>query len=183
MPRVMHFSSSGDRWAFVIASCPPDYFLKRVLTVCLENKAIVLKLTERGKKGKTSQVIWGHELLKQVKSYICTLLSKWWGDHSLRGLTALSMWHWDALLKDLLYFRRGFYWKHHMHISSLTYLDLGFPTCEHFRASISWACLTHMQRGMEKITQTRLYKQCQYKWQPVFMIQVQISLWYRHSPH
>lgn len=76
MPRVTHFSSSGDRWAFVIASCPLDYFLKRVLTVHLENKAIVLKLTEKKKKRKTSQVIWG-----QVKStsYICELLSdeKW----------------------------------------------------------------------------------------------------------
>jgi len=50
MPRVTHFSSSGDRWAFVIASCPLDYFLKRVLTVHLENKAIVLKLTEKKKK-------------------------------------------------------------------------------------------------------------------------------------
>lgn len=68
MPRVTHFPSSGDRWAFVATSCPTDYFLKRVLTVHLEKKGtVVLRVTEKGKK-KKPQVTWGHRFLKQIKT-------------------------------------------------------------------------------------------------------------------
>lgn len=50
MPRVTHFLSSGDRWAFAATSCPIDYFLKYVLTVHLENKTIALRVTEKEKE-------------------------------------------------------------------------------------------------------------------------------------
>jgi len=50
MPRVTHFPSYGDRWAFVVTSCSVDNFLKCVLTIYIENKAIVLRVTEKEKE-------------------------------------------------------------------------------------------------------------------------------------
>lgn len=78
MPRVTHFPSSGDRWAFVVTSCPVDYFLKCVLTVHLANKAIVLRLTEKEKETPGDIGTW---VLKQIKAtstcptYMCKLPS------------------------------------------------------------------------------------------------------------
>lgn len=65
--------------------------------------------TDIGKKKKTSQVIWGHGFLKQVKfiSYICELLSdEKWRPQPERVDCIV---HVNILLKDLLHFRRGFF--------------------------------------------------------------------------
>lgn len=175
MPRVIHFPSSGDRWAFVVTSCPIDYFFK-MCSDCSLGEQRNCPESDRERKRKKPQVTWEHGFLKQIKDASTRptsasspgMRSR---DHRLGGSIVLSTWTWDTLLEDLIYFMRGFFRMYPMHVSPLRpcFSTKGTPHIWSQHSVPLYSTRGQRERHVEKFSRIRLYKQWQHKQGPEFL--------------